>query len=437
MRKIKIILLFLVTIITSNNTFGNNNSLTYSWGENSDEAKGRWMFLQSSIEEKKYADAIKPLHWLLKNTPDLNVALYIHGAKVLEQNVKIEKNPERKKVLQDSVLWLYDERIQQFGNEASVLNRKGRVALKYLRKRKGKEDELYGLYSRIYELNKDEMLVQNATNYFMSTVSVFKMNKIDKKTTISIYSSLLSFLDKKEISFSLNTKKLSIVRKNRLKMAQYFDKYIPVSCEEIQTYFGNNYQASPSLDKAKSINALLIKKKCIDSELFIQTNNKILEVEPSSKRYSVAAKLYLSSGKMEESYDYFSKAVELENDDSIKSLLQLELAKISVTTKAYSKAKSEALLAINLNSNNKKAYEFLGDLYLVGASTCPSEDVLIKKAIYIIAYKQYLKAGNTSKMESVKKQFPTMEEIFVRNKKEGDLVKVGCWVNETVALKKK
>ena len=59
-------------------------------------------------------------------------------------------------------------------------------------------------------------------------------------------------------------------------MAQYFDKYIPVSCEEIQTYFGNNYQASPSLDKAKSINALLIKKKCIDSELFIQTNNKIL-----------------------------------------------------------------------------------------------------------------------------------------------------------------
>ena len=52
MRKIKIILLFLVTIITSNNTFGNNNSSTYSWGENSDEAKGRWMFLQSSIEER-------------------------------------------------------------------------------------------------------------------------------------------------------------------------------------------------------------------------------------------------------------------------------------------------------------------------------------------------------------------------------------------------
>ena len=430
MYKISIILLCLLTNIT----FGNGS--IYSWGENPTESKGRWMFLQSSVEEKKYDEAIKPLHWLLKNTPDLNVALYIQSVKILEQNVKIEKNPERKKVLQDSVLWAYDERIKRFGDEAFVLNRKGRIALKYLMKRKNKEDELYSLYSRIYELNKDDMLVQNATNYFVSSVSVFKMNKIDKETTISIYSSLLSFLDKKEISFSSNDKKLSIVRKNRLKMSKYFDKHIPISCKEIQTYFGEDYQTSPTLDKAKSINTLLVKKKCLDSELFIQTNNKILETEPSSKRYSVAAKLYLNSGKIKESYNYFSKAVELENNDSIKSLLQLELAKISLTIKDYSKAKSEVLSAINLNSNNKKAYEFLGDLYLVGATSCISSDVLVKKSIYIIAYKQYLKSGNVTKMESTKNQFPTIEEIFVRNKKEGDIIKVGCWINENVPLQK-
>ena len=430
MWKISIILLCLLTNIT----FGNGS--IYSWGENPTESKGRWMFLQSSVEEKKYDEAIKPLHWLLKNTPDLNVALYIQSVKILEQNVKIEKNPERKKVLQDSVLWAYDERIKRFGDEAFVLNRKGRIALKYLMKRKNKEDELYSLYSRIYELNKDDMLVQNATNYFVSSVSVFKMNKIDKETIISIYSSLLSFLDKKEISFSSNDKKLSIVRKNRLKMSKYFDKHIPISCKEIQTYFGEDYQTSPTLDKAKSINTLLVKKKCLDSELFIQTNNKILETEPSSKRYSVAAKLYLNSGKIKESYNYFSKAVELENNDSIKSLLQLELAKISLTIKDYSKAKSEVLSAINLNSNNKKAYEFLGDLYLVGATSCISSDVLVKKSIYIIAYKQYLKSGNVTKMESTKKQFPTIEEIFVRNKKEGDIIKVGCWINENVPLQK-
>jgi len=430
MWKISIILLCLLTNIT----FGNGS--IYSWGENPTESKGRWMFLQSSVEEKKYDEAIKPLHWLLKNTPDLNVALYIQSVKILEQNVKIEKNTERKKVLQDSVLWAYDERIKRFGDEAFVLNRKGRIALKYLMKRKNKEDELYSLYSRIYELNKDDMLVQNATNYFVSSVSVFKMNKIDKETTISIYSSLLSFLDKKEISFSSNDKKLSIVRKNRLKMSKYFDKHIPISCKEIQTYFGEDYQTSPTLDKAKSINTLLVKKKCLDSELFIQTNNKILETEPSSKRYSVAAKLYLNSGKIKESYNYFSKAVELENNDSIKSLLQLELAKISLTIKDYSKAKSEVLSAINLNSNNKKAYEFLGDLYLVGATSCISSDVLVKKSIYIIAYKQYLKSGNVTKMESTKKQFPTIEEIFVRNKKEGDIIKVGCWINENVPLQK-
>lgn len=432
-----LILAFIALVIASNLALGNNNSSTYAWGENSDEAKGRWMFLQSSIEEKQYKIAMKPLQWLLSNTPDLNVALYIHGAKVLEQNVKLEKEAVRKGALQDSVLWLYDERIKRFGNEASVLNRKGRVAYKYLRKRKGKEAELYELYSKIYELNKNEMLVQNATNYFKTSVSVYKLKTVEKGEVIAIYSSLLSFLDAKEVEYSANEKKLGIVAKNRLKMAQYFDKYVPVSCEEIESSFGANYKANPTIDKAKSINALLIKKKCLESGLFIETNNKILEVEPSSKRYSVAAKLYLSSGKMEESYNYFTKAIELESNDSVKSVLQLELAKITATKGDYSKARSEALAAIKLNLNNKKAYEFIGDLYVAGAAQCNSNDILVNKALYIAAYNQYSKAGNSSKMASAKEQFPTMEDIFVRNKKEGDLIKVGCWINENVALKKK
>ena len=68
---------------------------------------------------------------------------------------------------------------------------------------------------------------------------------------------------------------------------------------------------------------------------------------------------------------------------------------------------------------------------------CSSDDFLRKKSIYIAAYNMYQKAGNTSKMNLAKQQFPTIEEIFVRNRKEGEQINTACWINETVSLTKR
>ena len=53
------------------------------------------------------------------------------------------------------------------------------------------------------------------------------------------------------------------------------------------------------------------------------------------------------------------------------------------------------------------------------------------------AYEMYQKAGDSQRMASAKAQFPSIEEIFNENMKEGESLTVGCWINETVKLERR
>ena len=68
------------------------------------------------------------------------------------------------------------------------------------------------------------------------------------------------------------------------------------------------------------------------------------------------------------------------------------------------------------------------------ANLCKSADLLKAKSIYIAAYNQYQKAGNSKGMADAKAYFPTVEEAFSRSKKAGDEISTGCWINETVKV---
>lgn len=437
---IKIIYLVIAVLIYCNTSLAksiNDGAPTdnaYHWGNQQDEAKGNWMFLNNAIDQKDYKSALTPLQWLLNNSHELNVALYIQGAKVLEANVKAEQNPARKQSLQDSTLWLYNERIRLYGEEAKVINRKGRIAWKYLHKREGTEDELFVLYQNIYAQNGKSMLLQNATYYFRTAISVYRKGKIEKSEVLGFYGQMMSFLETKAVQ---QPEKTSSINKTNTRINKEFDKYVILNCEETQTYYETKYLENPNLSDAKKINSLLVKKSCSSNALFMSTNEFILANEPTANRYTVTAKIHLRQGDYTKSYSYFSKAIDLETDHVTQAKLYMELAKIDQKNNDFNQARANALLAIHTNQGDKKPYEFIGDLYFMSTERCSSADFLRKKSIYIATYNMYQKAGNTSKMNLAKQQFPTIEEIFVRNRKEGEQINTACWINETVSLTKR
>ena len=411
-----------------------------NWEGKEATGKPKWYNLEALCDEKKYTEAVPDAVWLLQNTPQLTKALYQYSAKVFQGAQKKEKDAARKVALQDSALWVWDKRIEYYGEEAKCLNKKGKVAYKYLVRRKENTlaniEALYALYSKVYDLNKDKMYLKNATYYFRSSEGMFKTDKIDKAKVLTIYGEMIGYLDRQELAANGDGKEIEKITKQRDKINGDFDKNIDLNCEEIKKYYGEDYTLNPTLAEAKKINTLLQQKGCTKDELFIVTNDFISEQEPSAKRFAFAAYMAQNDKDYARAYQKFEKALELETSDSLKSAYYFSMAQIKFIDKDFPTARKHARASI-ASKSNAPAYGLIGDLYMSSGNLCKSDDPLQARSIYIAAYNQYKAAGNSAKMTEAKQYFPELREIFERGKKEGDEINTGCWIGETVKLTKK
>ena len=166
----------------------------------------------------------------------------------------------------------------------------------------------------------------------------------------------------------------------------------------------------------------------------------ILKQEPTISAYKEKGNVLANLKRYSEAIEDYKKAAELAETDGEKETeadLYLKIAKLYSSLGQKSSARSYARKSIALGFNSSEAHTFIGDLYMYSSDDCKSDDVLQYRSIYIAAYEEYKRAGNSAKMESAHQNFPSMEEIFVRNKKVGESINTGCWIGETVTLQKR
>lgn len=435
----KITLIFISVLIVAINSLatGNLNSGpdSWHWGPEEDAAQSNWMNLTTSLEVKHYDEAAHPSKWLIEHAPDLNVALYVNAAKAYEALARQEKDPTRKSEIQDSVMLIYDLRIKYFGDEANVLNRKGALAYSYWINRSEKLDELYSLYAKIDELNG--VSAYPSCSYYFFKVSCKKMKKkeLTQDQVLGLYDRLSTNLAQKKLESQARNKSVASIEKNTSKIDKTLDTYgLVLSCEWVTENYGEKFSASPSMEMALKISKNLKKQKCVSNPLFTEATQYILKEDPSAEGYSMLAAVQLNQNLNDDAVLSLNKAVELSELNTEKASYYFDIAKIKNKEGKLSEARQNAQKALNEDPSKKEVHDFIGDLYFNSYKMCSSDDVLKTRAVFIAAYNEYNKAGNSQKMEQAKAQFPSMEEIFLRNKKVGDTVGTGCWINKEVKL---
>lgn len=429
---------FLIIACTIATTiFANPATSSWTWGENETEAKGNWMSLEKSVKQKKYDTATGEATWLLNNTPQLNVALYINAIKIYENRAAKEKVPSKKVILEDSTLLLYKQRIKYFGDEANVLNRQGRVAWKYLSKRKNQNDYLFSMYKKIHELNQAKTLPENMSNLMKAACTQYVNKKIDKSQVLDIHTVCNDVYNEQEQIFT-SPKKLKKVTKYRQLTNRIFSKNVDLNCEDIENQFAGKFQEKQNVKSAKQIVSLSTSNKCFNNPVFLSAAEYL--IENGQGNYSlqkIVGNLYLKNEDLQKAKTAFTKGIELANDSIKKSKLQLKIAKIEEDEKLFSVAKASALKALTFNPELKEAYIFIGDLYFQNAGSCPTENKVIYRSRYIAAYHMYIKGEDANSANKAKAQFPSTEEMFLYNQKPGDQVNTGCWIGENVKLEKR
>jgi tetratricopeptide (TPR) repeat protein len=317
---------------------------------------------------------------------------------------------------------MYDLRIENFGKEAYVMNRKVFPAYRFYKGDKTKYAELYDMFTKSFELNGNNFYNNNLVAY-MDVVRRHKLTggDISDEKVIEIYSTLMDVVDAKRES----GKNLSTLDKIADNIDRMLTATIDLNCEFVESILGPKFEETQDLKIAKKIFQLMLTGKCTDRPLAFEAAKVVNENEPSfgiSKFLGIRAS---QEGNLESAQSFYTQAIELTDENSKKAEIYMNLAKLRTTTGNKVEARSNARKALAFDPSNKEAYSLIGDLYMTSFDECKEEEKKTHDyAIFIAAHKMYKMAGDSDGMSKSKALFPSIEDIFNDEYQEGQSYQV-------------
>lgn len=420
-------------------SIGANAQNGWNWGEQVDVAKEKNVLYNDAYKAKNYETALEPLEWLLTNTPDLNPSIYINGSKIYQALAKKETDAAIKEQHITRGLELFDKRIEYYPNDkADILDRKSIYAYGFYSKNKEKYGYLYDLYSEAFELKGANMNSGNLVAY-MNVIYKHKFagGDLSNEQVIESYSNISDALEQQKSRVSGDKKK------KYDKMLGNVDKIltatgVPIECSFVEEKLGPKLEESNDLNMAKKIFGLMLKGKCLDSPLALKAAGIVQENEPTFGVAKFMAQKNGQDGNDAKAIESFKEAANLTDDNGEKAEMYVNIARIQLGNGQKSTARSSARRALSFDPSYKDAYKLIGDLYMGSFDDCKQEQSQVQdRAIFIAAYNEYRKAGNSAGMTAAKGQFPSIEDIFNEGKEEGESLTIGCWINVTVSLERR
>lgn len=393
-------------------------------------------FYQIQMGMENHEGALSTLYWLYKNNPQLHTAIYKDGAKNIESLLETELTKERQVELEDSLIWMYDQRIDYF-NDQSAVDRKAYAAFKLHYRNSKKYPLLNKFYDTLFTLPVSEISLFNITPYMTLGVYYYKSNpkEMTGEQVIAIYDRVTSTIDEK-ITAGGNQKKL---QKEQSKVDALFNTVDLLNCQFIEEKIVPKYRENPEdINLIKKVFTYSLRAKCMDQPYFLEAAESLDKIDPSSKLEKTIGDRYFASEEYAKAIEYYKMAQALaeENDEKYELLYKEALSDSRLGKK--SEARKKAIEALSLKPEDSKSLDLIGNLYFSSYEECKAgKSRVIDRATFLAAYEMYRRSGNNEMMEQAKAQFPSIEEIFNEGMKEGDMITVPCWIQIQVSLKRR
>ena len=393
--------------------------------------------------------------------PNLHVSIYQNGIKIYRCLIDKESDPVKKNELVDKALSLFDGRIENFGREAYVKNRKVTFAYTFYRSDKSQYEMLFNMFKDAFELNGNKIGNSNVVA-FMDIVRKHKLTSksISDDEVLELYDMI-----SKTISYKIENDAKNEERYNKYQdnVDKLLTATITVDCNFVENTLGpkllelsteptdeiaqTDYETLTPVDisysdevinLAKKIFQLSITGKCTSSEIALEAAKIMFTAEKDFAVAKFISSRELSSKNYENSLEYCDAAIECTEDNSQKSEMYLRKAQVYQVIGNKRKSRDNARKSISLNTSNPDAYKLIGNLYMSSYDDCREGKSRVQdRLVFIAAYNIFKSGGLTSQANQAREQFPSMEEIFNENMEVGESMNTGCWINETVTLNKR
>lgn len=415
------------------------------YGHDSASCVRNWSLYAEYYRQRNFKMAIEPWRWMFLNCPLATQNIYIHGA-VLVKNLYLEEtDPIKREALVDTLMMVYDQRIEYFGREGFVLGRK--VA------------ELYGFRPNAVQQQFDisEKSIQLEGNdtqgdvlliNFQSTVRLVEAGLMDAGKVVENYDRAMNIIEFNLINKPQDSIYFLPARSN---IEILFEPY--ASCDNLVLLFQPRFEANPQdVELLDKITDMLEKSGCTETALFFNATKALHRISPTAQSAYLMGRLENGQENYTGAIAYYEQAVKLYEADESRNFTEerfranLLMADISYRNlRRMPQARTYALEAIKVKGNDGRPYLLIGEMYAASANDC-GNDEFTKKTAYWAAVDKFLRAREVDEDPAVKERatqlintfsqyFPNMELIFFHGFDRDQPYRVECWINETTRIR--
>lgn len=376
---------------------------------------------------------------------------YSDGRLLMMSKFNREQDETQKKAHAQTILRLYDEQIQCYGNEAYLLGRKG-FDMFYLLGNGYSMDTYSTLKSSVEKGgNATEYIVFDPLTKIM--VYLYQSKQLTPEEVIELY-------DKVENSINFNIE-------NNKDYGQYYkdvqaivtDNFKEVAGEIFDcNYFKKRllpkYHENPeNIDVIRYVYGTLSDQKCGEDdpemmelkakyEVIAKAINDSLELVRRRDNPIYDASQLQQEGKYREAIERYQEGIGSTDDNESKAQAYYSIAFIQTWQfEQFQSARSNAQKAASLKSGWGKPYILIGDMYAKSSRSCGDDWDARLAILAALAKYRYARSIDPESADDANKRIgnysgarPEKQEGFMRGVSEGQKAKVGCWIDEIVTI---
>lgn len=439
-KALKTILLVTISLLFALPAFtqkGIEDGSKYGKGQDSIDCIKNLSLYREFFKHSNYRDAITPWRKVFGSCPASSERMYVEGITMYRSLIESESNPARQRQLIDTMLLIYDRRIEYFGGEGNVLGRKGIDLLRYRREEVADVDQAYGFLKRSIELEKNKSRDAVMVTFINASVTLNQKGKINDSQAIEDYFMVTEIID------GLLGKSSAWPRaKDNIDELMLGSGLL--TCEALDRYFEPQYEANKT-DRAFLENVIRFysSAQCDRANVYVNASEQMYKIDPGPESAHQLAVLFIAKSDFNKAAQYLQMAVIGENiNDETRATWFYELAVVSLANKDYCDAIAWAKEAIARKSDFGKAYIALGDAIVYSRDNL-GDDFEQRTAFWVAADK-YTKAKSVDpsvtadankKLNDYAGQYPNHEEVFFRDMKDGDSYNVKGCINEYTTVR--
>lgn len=396
-------------------------------------------FYRSFYDQKNYKGAAESWGIVYTICPQSSENIFIKGIRMVKESIRTCHNKAERKVLVDSLMRIYDKRMEYFPKHGRTLTKKGEDLYKVAPERK---KEAYGILSQALAVCGDKMDSDAMLVLMLLTKDLYLEQELVADSVMGMYTRL-SGIFAKQIEYKKEKEKL-------MQQAEALDNLFTsagvATCENLVAIYSPKFEAAPTDVKlARTIYNQLKALRCSNEPLYLQVAKVVYDSVPTSELGIEIARIFVAKAENEMADEMYKSAISHELDDNMKAGYLLEYASfVGSTLSEKARGRQLAMEALRYSPGMGKAYYLIGTFYgdTRGCGTSKMDNLSVFwAAVDKLQMAKKLDpslAADCDKLISYYSQyFPSTEEVFYQDLEVGKPYRVPCWINENTTIRAK